>query len=82
MHFFQSKGSKINRTGITSQEKPLSKMQGFRTRLLSTGEVIQPVEQVFDQMKEMEDQLDPLFFKVCLFIISNNHSSIEVYEYK
>ncbi|VDM92776.1 unnamed protein product, partial [Litomosoides sigmodontis] len=36
----------------------------FRARLLSTGEVIQPVEQVFDQMKEMEEQLDPLFFKM------------------
>ncbi|VDO27880.1 unnamed protein product [Brugia timori] len=39
-------------------------MPAFRSRLLSTGEVIQPVEQVFDQMKEMEDQLDPLFFKM------------------
>uniref|UniRef100_A0A915Q5K4 glutamate dehydrogenase [NAD(P)(+)] n=1 Tax=Setaria digitata TaxID=48799 RepID=A0A915Q5K4_9BILA len=39
-------------------------MEGFRTRLLSTGEMIQPVEQVFDQMKEMEEQLDPMFFKM------------------
>uniref|UniRef100_A0A8R1U1L2 Glutamate dehydrogenase n=1 Tax=Onchocerca volvulus TaxID=6282 RepID=A0A8R1U1L2_ONCVO len=35
-----------------------------RTRLLSTGEVMQPVEHVFDQLQEMEDQLDPLFFKM------------------
>ncbi|CAG9538962.1 unnamed protein product [Cercopithifilaria johnstoni] len=39
-------------------------MSGLQTRLLSTGEMIQPVQQVFDQMKEMEDQLDPLFFKM------------------
>lgn len=42
-------------------------MVEFRTRLLSTGEVIEPLEQVFDQMKEMEDQLDPSFFKVTTY---------------
>ncbi|VDO68521.1 unnamed protein product [Onchocerca flexuosa] len=35
-----------------------------RARLLSTGEIIQPVEHVYDQLQEMEDQLDPLFFKM------------------
>lgn len=42
-------------------------MSEFRARLLSTGEMIQPVQQVFDQMQDMEDQLDPLFFQVRLF---------------
>ncbi|VDK51403.1 unnamed protein product [Gongylonema pulchrum] len=39
-------------------------MAQIRSRLLSTGEVIEPVEQVFDQMKDMEEQLDPSFFKM------------------
>ncbi|VDD95882.1 unnamed protein product [Enterobius vermicularis] len=39
-------------------------MAELRTRLLSTGESIEPVEQVFDKMKPLDEQLDPSFFRM------------------
>lgn len=48
-----------------------------RTRLLSTGEPIEPVEQVFDQMKPVEEQLDPSFFKMVAYYFDKGAAVVE-----
>lgn len=39
-------------------------MSEVRTRLLSSGESLEPVQQVLDKMNPVDEQLDPSFFKV------------------
>lgn len=41
-----------------------AKMSEVRTRLLSSGESLEPVQQVLDKMNPVDEQLDPSFFKV------------------
>uniref|UniRef100_A0A158R422 Glutamate dehydrogenase n=1 Tax=Syphacia muris TaxID=451379 RepID=A0A158R422_9BILA len=52
-------------------------MTEFRTRLLSTGESIEPVEQVYDKMKPLDEQLDPSFYKMIEFYFDKGSSVIE-----
>ncbi|MFH4984141.1 hypothetical protein AB6A40_010850 [Gnathostoma spinigerum] len=52
-------------------------MGDVRTRTLSTGERIEPMEQVMDSMKDMEDQLNPSFFKMIDYYFDKGAKVIE-----
>ncbi|VDM27577.1 unnamed protein product [Toxocara canis] len=64
-------------SNLTSTVSTPKAMAEPRTRLLSTGEPIEPVEQVFDQMKPVEDQLDPSFFKMVSYYFDKGAAVIE-----